>query len=75
MVTVGQRYRPEDYQAAEPMLFELNRHYRAGRIAWELAKTLKRQALAGDVDGARERLKKLVKREAQTHAETPEAVE
>lgn len=71
----GPRYRPADYVAAEQVLFEVKKQYRAGRISWQQAQTLKGQALAGDVYGAMKGLRKLVEREAQTHAETPEAVE
>ena len=63
------------YAVAEPILFEVKKRYRAGLITWQQAQTIKGQTLAGDMGGAWRGLKKLVKREAQTHAETPEAVE
>ena len=74
-MTNGPRYKPEDYVAAEQVLFEVKKQYRARRISWQQAQTIKGQALAGDVVGAKKGLRKLVEREAQTHAETPEAAE
>lgn len=68
MVKQGPRYKPADYTAAEPVLFEVRKQYWAGRISWQQAQTLKGQALSGDVYGAKKGLQKLVEREAQTHA-------
>lgn len=64
----GPRYRPEDYQAAEPVLSKLKCEYRAGRITWQQAQTIKGQALAGDIDGARKEVDRMAGREAQAHA-------
>ena len=58
------------YAVAEPFIFEVRKRYRAGWISWQQAKTLKGQALAGDLAGARKGLDKLIYKGAQTHAET-----
>lgn len=63
MAMNGPKYKPADYVAAEPVLFEVKKHYRAGRISWQQAQTLKGQALAGDVYGAKKGLRKLIEKE------------
>lgn len=68
MVTEGPKYKPADYTAAEPVLFEIRKQYRAGRITWQQAQTLKGQALAGDVYGAKKGLRKLIDKEDHTDA-------
>lgn len=59
-LTNGPRHKPADYVAAEPALFEVKRQYRARRISWQQAQTIKGQALSGDLYGAKKGLMKLV---------------
>ena len=67
----GGIFRSTMYVEAEPFLFEMRRWYQHGAISWQEARTLKGQALAGDLDGARKGLAKLVKRrEAHTCGNT-----
>lgn len=72
MVTDGPKYKPADYVAAEPVLFEVKKHYRAGRISWQQAQTIKGQALAGDIYGARKGLRKLLEKEEEAHGQQDE---
>lgn len=66
------KYSRRDYLRAEPLLMELHKHHK--RLTCQQSQTIKRQALSGDIDGARSAMERMLEsaREGEKHGRTKE---